>query len=137
MPHDPTRVADTVAWLSKTKQDLRAAEFELTAKPPLTADIVFHCQQAVEKALKGYLTWYDKPFRKTHSIEEVGEQCLNIDPSLKPLVDRAVPLTDYAWKFRYPGELEEPTQEEADEALAIAREVFDAILARLPNEIRL
>ena len=51
-------------------------------------------------------------------------------------MDRAVPLTEYAWKFRYPGDPEEPTQQEADEALAIAREVFDAILARLPKEIR-
>ena len=41
MSDDPTRVADTEAWLSKAKEDLRAAEFELTAKPPLTADIVF------------------------------------------------------------------------------------------------
>ena len=39
MPHDPARVAGTVAWVSKAKEDLRAAEFELTANPPLTADI--------------------------------------------------------------------------------------------------
>jgi HEPN domain-containing protein len=136
MALDPVRVSETKAWILKSARDLQAAAHDLTAVPPLLEDVVFHCQQGAEKALKGYLTWHDQSFRKTHSIEEVGEQCLIIDPSLKPVVDRAVPLTEYAWKFRYPGEPEEPTHEEAEEALAIAREVFDAILARLPTEIR-
>ena len=136
MAHDPVRVSETRAWILKSAKDLQAAAHDLRAAPPLLEDAVFHCQQAVEKALKGYLTWHDQPFPKTHSLEEVGEQCLTIDPSLRPFVDRAVPLTEYAWKFRYPGEPEEPTHQEAEEALAIAREVFDVILARLPNEVR-
>jgi hypothetical protein len=80
----------------------------------------------------------DFPFVLSSSKHSEGffNNVLNIDPTLRPLVDRAVPLTEYAWKFRYPGEAEEPTQDEADEALTIAREVFDAILARLPDEIR-
>ncbi len=82
------------------------------------------------------LTWHDRPFRKTHSIEELGEQCLQVDPTLKGLIDRAVPLTEYAWKFRYPGEPEEPSQQEAEEALATARQVYAAIVARLPVEAR-
>lgn len=54
MPHDPELVAETRAWLSKAKSDLDAAAFELTAEPPFTADMVFHAQQAVEKAFKGF-----------------------------------------------------------------------------------
>jgi hypothetical protein len=34
------------------------------------------------------------------------------------VIDRAVPLTEYAWKFRYPGEPSEPSADETDEALA-------------------
>lgn len=86
--------------------------------------------------MKGYLTWHDRPFRKTHNLVEIGQQVADLQPELEPLLRRAAALTEYAWKFRYPGDPEEPTQEEADEALAIAREVFDAILARLPKEIR-
>ena len=78
---------------------------------------------------------YSRSFRRTHSLEEIGEQCLDIDPSLKPLVDRAVPLTEYAWKFRYPGEPEDLSPEETEDALAVAREVYEAILARLPQEV--
>jgi hypothetical protein len=50
------------------------------------------------------------------------------------LIDRAVPLTEYAWKFRYPGELEEPSRHEAEEAFEVAREVYAAVRARLPKE---
>ncbi len=85
---------------------------------------------------KGFLMWHGVPFRKTHSLEELGEQCLDVDATLKDLVNRAVPLTEYAWKFRYPGDPEEPSLEEAEEALKIAREVFNAVLSRLPDEVQ-
>ena len=74
-------------------------------------------------------------FRKTHNLEELGEQCLAIDPTLRDAVDRAVPLTEYAWRFRYPGEADGPTDEEAQDALAVARAVRVAITTRLPPEI--
>ncbi|HEX3532253.1 MAG TPA: HEPN domain-containing protein [Thermoanaerobaculia bacterium] len=134
MSHDPALVAETGAWLRKAASDIRAASVDLATTPPLTEDVVFHAQQAAEKILKGFLVWHGRTFRKTHSLEEIGEQCLDIDPSLRLLVDRAVPLTEYAWKFRYPGDLEEPERTEAEEALAVAREIFEGVLERLPAE---
>lgn len=53
-----------------------------------------------------------------------------------PHVARAVPLTEYAWRFRYPGELLEPSGEEAMEAVLVARAVYDAVVGRLPDEVR-
>jgi HEPN domain-containing protein len=135
MPLDPILVAETRSWISKAAADLRAAKHDLVATPPILADATFHCQQAVEKLFKGFLMWHGVPFRKTHSLEELGEQCLDLDAALRDQVDRAVPLTEYAWKFRYPGEPEEPSLEEAEEALQIAQEVYEAILARLPEEV--
>lgn len=136
MQHDPARVADTRSWLAKADMDIRAAEFELTAEPSLAVDIVFHAQQCAEKALKGYLAWHDVPFRKTHDLGEIGRHCVVIDVSLQPLLFRAARLTEYAWKYRYPGEPAEPSREEADRAIALAREVLSAILGRLPAEAR-
>jgi hypothetical protein len=44
MLRDPRQEADTRAWLGKAALDLRAAEHERTALPPLTGDMVFHAQ---------------------------------------------------------------------------------------------
>jgi HEPN domain-containing protein len=135
MPHDPARVAEVRAWLVRAAEDLRAADHELTASPPILGDLFFHCQQATEKLFKAFLVWHDVVFRKTHNLEELGEQCLAIDPTLREVVDRAVPLTEYAWRFRYPGEPDAPTDDEARDALASARAVREAITTRLPSEI--
>ena len=104
----------------------------MRADPPFVEDIAFHSQQAAEKSLKAFLSWHCLPFRKTHNLVELGEACGQIDQGLEALLRRAAPLTGYAWKFRYPGDPEEATTEEAAEALATAREVFGAVLDRLP-----
>lgn len=135
MPDDPVLWAETQAWLRKADSDLKTAAHCLKASPPLAEAAVFHCQQAAEKAFKGFLMWHNIHFRKTHSLEELGELCLDRDSTLKELVDRAVPLTEYAWKFRYPGKPEEPSLAEADEALVIAKEVYQAILDRLSQVV--
>ena len=74
----------------RANDDLRGAEIDLAAAPPLLGDAAFHCQQAAEKALKGLLTWHDREFRKTHDLVELGGQCVAIDASLEPILgDRA------------------------------------------------
>ncbi len=52
------------AWLTKAAKDLRGAEVDLAANPPLVEDALFHCQQAAEKAMKGFLTAHDTIFSK-------------------------------------------------------------------------
>lgn len=136
MPHDATRVADTRGWLLKARADLRGAEVDLAAAPPLTGDAAFHCQQAAEKTLKAFLAWHDVPFRKTHDLAEIGLQCLAVDVSLEPVCRRAERLTAFAWIFRYPGEVAEPPAAEIADALVLAREVYDAVVARLPADVR-
>lgn len=110
---------------------------DLAAPEPLTGDAAFHAQQAVETSPKAFLTWHSRPFGKTHNLVEIGAACCAIDPSLDPLPCRAAPLTEYAWRYRYPGEPIEPEPpEKVEAALVLAREVLDAILDRLPGEIR-
>jgi len=100
---DPVLIADTRDWLMKARNDLRGAQLDRAADPPLLEDVLFHCQQTVEKAFEAFLTYHQRPFRKTHNLEELGEACIVVDPTLKQSVDEAVPLTEYAWAFRYPG----------------------------------
>jgi len=89
MADDPELVAETRGWFHKAANDLRAAEALMATSPPLLDEAVFHCQQAAEKALKGCLAWHGRPFRKSHNLEQIGEQCLEIDSTLKPVIDRA------------------------------------------------
>lgn len=135
MPLDPVKRDDTRAWLARAAADLRAAANESSAEEPVLGDAVFHCQQAVEKAMKAFLTWHDVPFRKTHDLGVLGGQCAEIDPTLTEALRSAAPMTEYAWKFRYPGDIFEPTREEVDRALALARTAVAAIESRLPDEV--
>lgn len=100
MSPDAARIDEARSWLVKAASDLRAASHEFTATPPLLDDIAFHTQQAVEKTLKGFLAWHDRPFRKTHDLVELGQACVDIDASLEPLLRRAAPLTEYAFRSR-------------------------------------
>jgi HEPN domain-containing protein len=136
MPHDPELVAETRGWFQRAAHDIGAGQLNLSADPAFTGDSVFHAQQAAEKSMKGYLTWHSRVFRKTHNLTELGRMCADVDPTLEPSLERAARLTEYAWKYRYPGEPLEPSREEAESALALARDVFDAILGRLPAEVR-
>lgn len=129
MPLD-ARDREVAAWLARAREDLRAAQVDLRAEPPLLGDAAFHCQQAVEKALKGLLARHGRPFRKTHDIGELAVACLAHEPSLEPLLRQSAPLTEYAWRFRYPGEIFEPERSEVLEALGIASRVVDAVAAR-------
>ncbi|MBI4409200.1 MAG: HEPN domain-containing protein [Gemmatimonadetes bacterium] len=136
MPPDPEHVAETRSWFMKAARDLRAAERDLADAPPLLDHAVFNAQQAAEKSMKGLLTWHNRPFRKTHNLVELGEACAAVEPSLADLLRRAAPLTEYAWRFRYPGEPEEPAREEAEGALRTARELNGALLEQLPADAK-
>ena len=110
------------------------AQIDLDASPPLIEDALFHCQQACEKAMKGFLTYHDRIFRKTHDLDVLAQACLSIDPGLTAALDPARDLTVFAWEFRYPGDAEAPSEDEAMQYLASARQVFESILSRLPQK---
>lgn len=132
MEADPELAGETKAWFTKSAGDLRAARTLLAATPPLIEEAAFHCQQAVEKALKGFLTWHRRPFRKTHNLEEIGRQAIEIAPAIAHVVEEAIPLSEYASKFRYPGGPYEPTEAEVAEAMATAERTVAAVLAQIP-----
>ena len=126
----PEKIQEITQWLQKSGLDLRGAEVDLAASPPLIEDALFHCQQAVEKAMKAFLTTHDSPFKKTHDLDELAILCEAIDPSLKPVLNPARGLTIYAWEFRYPGDSETPPVEEAKESLKIAKSACEALSQR-------
>lgn len=123
----------TRQWLRKAQRDLLAAERAAAGSPPLLDVAVYHHQQAVEKALKGFLTWHDQPFRRTHDLLQLVQQCEQIDPNFIRLRNAATLLTPYVAEFRYPGAVEEPTAEEAEVSQLQARDAVLFVIAELPE----
>ncbi len=132
----PEEFEEITAWLTKAARDLRAAEYLAASEEPLLDVVVYHCQQAVEKALKGYLTAQSSPFAKTHSLVALLAQAEVFDAELDGLRDHAEELTPYATRYRYPGEPFEPGGFEAEQALARATEAVRFILDRVPRPAR-
>lgn len=126
MPPD-AREREVGEWLDRARADLRAVEVDLAAEPPLLGDAAFHCQQAVEKALKGLLTCHDHVFTKTHDIEPLAVASAQHHPPLVATLSRAVHLSAYAWRFRYPGPIAEPERREVEDALEVAVAVVRAV----------
>ena len=85
----------------------------------------------MEKALKAFLTFHAKPFRKTHELGDLRRECLLVDDSLRPAVTQAEGLTQYAWKFRYPGVPDEPDSTEAQNGLQRAEAAVREVERRL------
>jgi HEPN domain-containing protein len=135
MTPDPELVSETRTWFIKAAHDIRMAELALRDDPAMTDQAVYHAQQAAEKAMKGFLTWNERIFRKTHNLVELGEACADLLPQIEPRLRRAAGLSDYAWQYRYPGDLDEPNEEEAEDALNLARETMTTILSFLPSEV--
>jgi HEPN domain-containing protein len=132
----PEVAAEVKEWLERAGDDLREAQHDLAAVPPLVRGAVFHSQQAAEKAIKAFLCAHDHPFPRTHDLDVLGEAVVMLDPTLAAIVDRAKDLTPYAWRFRYPGTPLSPSEEETREAVTLAGDVYTAIVERLPEEVQ-
>jgi len=121
-------------WLAKAEQDITSAEALLLQDPPLLYPACFHAQQATEKYLKALLTWHQIEFPKTHAIEQLLDLVKDAEPETASSLRDAVALTPYGVDIRYPGDQPEPNQQEAREAVELARKVRDAILPLLEDE---
>ncbi|MFQ5421533.1 MAG: HEPN domain-containing protein [Anaerolineae bacterium] len=132
---DEAKRMEVHAWYKKAEQDLEATNRLLKGPMPLCDAAGFHCQQAAEKALKAFLTWKDIPFIKTHSLVALVAACLSVDPEFEQIREAAVTLTPYAVASRYPGDLAELTQTEAQTALVLANHIWNFVNERLPQDL--
>jgi HEPN domain-containing protein len=130
----PEELEEVRAWLLKASHDLEAAVYLSGLEDPLLDIVVYHCQQAMEKAVKGFLTLKASPFAKTHSLLPLVEQAAELDDGFEALLDHAEILSPFAWRFRYPGEVLDPDAEEAQKAVELADEALDFVLQRVPEE---
>ncbi len=72
----------TRLWFAKAEDDLRVSKTLLGATVELLGPILFHCQQAVEKSIKGCLTFKKIRFQKTHDIGKLLDLVSAVAPDL-------------------------------------------------------
>jgi HEPN domain-containing protein len=120
-------------WFAKAQNDLLAADNNLAAvRVPYDA-VCFHCQQAAEKLLKGFLIAKGREYPITHNLLAILTEILEIEPSADCLYDNLALLTPYAVEVRYPDEIMILTKEAADEARQAVQKVFEWVKNNTPK----
>lgn len=121
---------EAIAWMDKAATDLEAAR-RLLESEALTGPAAFHCQQAVEKALKGLLVSLALPFDKVHAIAYLFDLLSEEGIDLGMVRDDAEQLTLFAVTQRYPGPHEPPSEEAAHHFLVTAERLFEMVQDQL------
>jgi len=127
-------------WLHKAQVDLQSARRLAGPTDPFLDTAFFHCQQAAEKVMKGYLAFCDHPLVKTHNIKTLVRLAATYERQFLEWRQCAEKLTPYATEFRYPLETPEslePNQEQYAEAEQAAAGLFAFVSSLLPEEARL
>ena len=120
-------------WLKKAESDLKNVRnnFAVKEEDIPTDTVCFHCQQAGEKYLKGYLVFAGIKFLSTHSLADLVLLCSENDPKFKGIMEKAESLTPFAVEICYPDDFHVPTIEETKEAYETAKEIRDFVLKRI------
>lgn len=118
-------------WIDFADMDFRTAKYLYENMYPKPLEIIcFHCQQSVEKLLKGVLLSRGVTIKKTHDLgllAEMLQEYMVVDEKYLEICDN---LTPYGVKIRYPQELfieehhAKKALEEAQELLEWLKQIF-------------
>lgn len=114
-------------WYKKAKTDLRGAQilFEAEADNSLVA---FHCQQAIEKMLKGYILKNTKDLVDGHSLIYLIRRSSRFDESMRRFTKDCAFVNQFYIETRYPADIPDEVDEyEVRECLDTANEVLGYI----------
>ena len=107
---------DVKEWLLIADEDLYSAKIlnEAVRKP--LEIICYHCAQAVEKYMKGFLIYHDVIPQKTHNLILLNTLCSEFDDTFASLQSSCIFLNVFANDIRYPHKYE-VTDDDADFAI--------------------
>ncbi|MDR0517036.1 MAG: HEPN domain-containing protein [Fibromonadaceae bacterium] len=126
-------VSNPLAWMFFADKDISIAELAVDNEE-LSGEVVFHCQQAVEKYMKAFLAKSKTPFKKTHDLVELY---LKVKDIKDWDIDRTKleHLNDLYIETRYPSNIgffpdhSLPTVEEAKSYLDFAKNIANIVKA--------
>ena len=123
-PHDLVPPGSPREWIEHARSDLALARLGRDAQDVLPAQVCFHAQQAVEKALKAVLLHRSVVFPLTHDLVALAEIATNAGVVLPKWGDELSGLNPYAVEARYPGRPDEIGEGDVGEALDLATHVL-------------
>lgn len=119
-------------WLRYALDDLKIARAIESMGSSYWRGCAYHSQQAIEKAMKGYLTFHQVRFSKTHNITTLLESISTIEPKLAKKLSGTKRLTKYAIEYRYPDAADRPmTRAKARSALKLSEDGYETIAQAL------
>ncbi len=123
-------------WLEKGSHDFDEANLSFQYGG-WTDIICFHCQQACEKYLKGYLVSQGINVGKIrkfhiHDLTKLWSECCKIDKSFQDIEDECILINPYYIEPRYPlGHPVVYTKQETKEALEATNKIVDFVHNKL------
>ncbi len=126
---DPERLRETERWLRFARENLSAAE-RTVERRELPRHACFLSQQAAEKAVKAALVFLQVEFPYRHDLALLRTY-LPDGWLLKENPADLDDLSQWAVEGRYPGSPREASEDDAQTAVGLAREAYEAALEDL------
>lgn len=118
-------------WFAKADEEELASNAILKEKAGASV-LCFHSHQIIEKYLKGFLTFKEKPFEKIHDLIKLTGLVEKFIPELKNFHKEISLLNRYYIETRYPGDAPEGfSWNEAEIVFSIAKQVKNIILDKI------
>lgn len=114
-------------WFKVAEADLASAEFLQNMRPVPVEIICYHCQQSVEKYLKGFLALKGEEIKKIHDLVRLNKMCQKYEKGYKLIEEDCLLLTDYAVNVRYPFPMDIDTSD-MNLALKSAQKIKEYVL---------
>lgn len=118
-------------WLRQAEDDLKWAKS--SADSEIYYGACFAAQQVIEKSLKAFLIFHKRPFKKTHDVMVLLEDCFVVDKAFENLRLAIGVVVPYYVETRYPEMIEQAGFNEAGttEAYRAAERVIDFVKERI------
>lgn len=97
---------DVAEWVRCAEEDFTSATILMKARRRVSTDnaVCFHCQQCIEKYLKGRLVEAGIKVPFTHDLEALLQMSSGIEPLWAPFQPAFSSITGFAVMSRYPGQ---------------------------------
>ena len=123
-------------WLDRAQTDLHSARMLISVGGDRTA-VAYHCQQVVEKAVKGYLLFSMGRHFDGHNITFLIKQAMRCDKGFEPFLEKSPPFNRYYIETRYPNDLPYTiTAAELAAAFRMSEQIYKLVAGKIVFDLK-